>query len=126
MSAPILHLWLTFGIAVFAMVAVLITLIVTVAAFQGDDNPAETIVAVMGSATTVIGTIAGLVAGHSAGSAGKERAEDRAAQAQIDRAAAQESAAKLTGFVAAYPEPAVLQKARAAFPELFEKEAPQS
>ena len=79
-KAEQIRLWLTFGIAVAGILAVLVAFIFAIEKFGHTDNPAEIITAVLGPVTGVVGTLAGYVAGQAAGSAGKERAEERAAE----------------------------------------------
>jgi len=61
----------------------LIVFVVTVVVFKDADNPAETIVAVLGAVTGVLGTLVGYIAGQ----AGRERAEQRALRAGRQMAA---------------------------------------
>ena len=102
-----LRLWLTFGIAAFGILVVLIAYLVAVATFKSANSPGEIIGAVLGPVVGVVGTLAGYVAGQTAGAAGKERAESRADSAQRQLQAV------------AQTEPTVLKQARDQFPELF-------
>jgi hypothetical protein len=78
----VLRIWLTFGIAVFGILVVLIAFLVAVEKFGPSNNPGQVIAAVIGPLTGVVGTLAGYVAGQAAGAAGKEKAEERAAGAE--------------------------------------------
>jgi hypothetical protein len=110
-----LRIRLTFWIALAGMLIIFSVLLLAVLVFQNADNPASTIVAVVGSVTGVIGTLAGYVAGQQAGSAGKEQAEARADRSQQDAVEAQRRLGTIAG---AAGEDAVAQ-ARRIFPEWF-------
>ncbi|MBN2026120.1 MAG: hypothetical protein JW854_05115 [Actinobacteria bacterium] len=97
---------LTFWTVVIGISFLLIVFIVAVLVFRNSTNPAETIVAVLGAVTGVLGTLIGYVAGQS----GKEKAEKSASDAQKQLAAVLDKTGE-----------GVYKQAKEAFPELFKE-----
>jgi len=94
----------TFWSVIAGLSFLLIVFVVSVIAFRNADNPAETVVAVLGAVTGVVGTLVGYVAGQR----GRERAELRAHRAERQMAAVLDSCG-----------PGTLEKVRAANEDLF-------
>jgi adenosine/AMP kinase len=94
----------TFLTVVIGIAVLLAIFSIAVYVFKDAQNPAESIVAVMGSVTGVLGTLVGYVAGQ----AGKEKAENRATQAER----------QLTAVVGEGGKD-ILKQAKDAYPELF-------
>jgi hypothetical protein len=67
-SADVLRLWLSFGIIVIGIIAVIILVL------NFGSNPPTTV----GTGIIAISTLVGFLAGQTTGAAGKEKAEDRA------------------------------------------------
>ncbi len=88
----------SFMTVVIGIVFLLIAFLVSVLVFRGVPNPAETIVAVLGAVTGVLGTLVGYIAGQ----AGKEKAIERALRAERRLAAVLDAC-----------EPGVLERVRA-------------
>ncbi|MEX2179330.1 MAG: hypothetical protein WD801_11500 [Gemmatimonadaceae bacterium] len=78
MSDELTRARFTFYTVLTAFGVLLIAFLVTVFVFKGATNPGETIPAVLGTVTGVLGTLAGYVAGQK----GKEEAEIKATKAQ--------------------------------------------
>jgi hypothetical protein len=112
-----LKTWLTFFIALAGMLIVFGALVLAVLVFKDAENPASTIVAVVGAVTGVIGTLAGYVAGQAAGSSGKDQAEARATEAQQNAVQAE----RRLGAVAGTAGEDAVEQARKLFPEWFGK-----
>lgn len=93
-----------FMTVVIGIVFLLIAFLVSVFVFRDSPNAAETIVAVLGAVTGVLGTLVGYVAGQT----GREKAVERAFRAERRLAA-----------VLDVCEPGVLERARSAEGELF-------
>jgi hypothetical protein len=111
-----LRLRLTFWVAAIGVAAVLLALLLTVLVFRDARNPANTVVAIIGPVSALIGTLAGYVAGQTAGAAGREKAEQRALTAEQDRAQAQ----RQLGVVAGMAGHDALAEAKSRFPEWFQ------
>ncbi len=94
----------TFWTVILGMGALLLMFCLTLYVFKDKGNPAESIVAVMGAFTGVLGSLVGYVAGQ----AGKEKAEQRASQAQR----------QLTAVVG-QGEKDLLERAKTAYPDWF-------
>jgi uncharacterized membrane protein len=113
------RLELTFWIAVIGILAGLAALLLVVLVFKDKTNPANTIVAVLGPITTLIGTLGGYVAGQTAGAAGRERAESRADAAQQEATSAQRQLAAVTSTAAQLTNEDVMARAKQNFGEWF-------
>ena len=94
----------TFLTVVAGMAVLLVMFLVTVIVFKDASKPAESIVAVLGAVTGVLGTLVG----YGVGQSGKDKAEQRATKAEQ----------QLTAVVGAGGKD-VLKQARDAYPELF-------
>jgi hypothetical protein len=108
----VLRLFLTFAMALAGIIIVMIAFIIALQVYgpgnKGVDKSAESVAAVLGPVTAVIGTLTGYVAGQSAGAAGKERAEERA-----------DTAHKQLGAVLSEAQAGILDQARQKYPDLF-------
>jgi hypothetical protein len=94
----------TFWSVIAGLAFLLIVFAVSVITFRNAPNPAETVVAVLGAVTGVVGTLVGYVAGQS----GKDRAQARALRAERRMAAVLDTCG-----------PGTLEKVRTANPDLF-------
>lgn len=99
-----LHAKYAFITVVIGIVFLLIAFLVSVYVFREAPNPAETIVAILGAVTGVLGTLVGYIAGQ----AGREKAIERAFRAERRLAA-----------VLDVCEPGTLERARSAQGERF-------
>jgi cell shape-determining protein MreC len=95
---------LTFRIVVIGIAFLLIAFVVSVLVFKNSENPAESIVAVLGAVTGVLGSLVGYVAGQ----AGKEKAEERASKAERQLTAVVDKGGQ-----------GILEQARGAYPDIF-------
>jgi uncharacterized membrane protein len=96
----------TFWTVLIGIIFLLILSLVAIFAFRHSNNPAETIVAVLGAVTGVLGTLVGYVAGQ----AGKERADQRATRAERQLSAVIDRSG-----------PGIYEQAKKAYPELFKE-----
>ncbi|MCG8342077.1 MAG: hypothetical protein MI684_04485 [Chlorobiales bacterium] len=94
----------TFLTVIAGMAVLLVMFLVTVIVFKGVPKSAESIVAVMGAVTGVLGTLVG----YGVGQSGKDKAEQRATKAEQQLRAVVGEGGK-----------DVLKQARDAYPELF-------